>query len=217
MRRTLLIPVLVLGLLAAGCGGSSSDNGAEATDRGGGHEHDGARAAATSPSRRRARTGVRPHRPSASTPRRRMTSSSRRTAARSRSGSTSAKAPATAASLVSLAKSGFYDNTIFHRIVPGVRDPGRRPDPVGLGRARLHDGRRTTPGRELHEGRGRDGEVGDRAGRNLGQPVLRRHGRRYRRCRPTTPSSATSRAASTSSSGSASSAIRPRSSRRGPW
>ena len=47
-----------------------------------------------------------------------------------------AQAPATSASLVSLAKAGFYDETIFHRIVPGLRDPGRRSDAVGHRRAR---------------------------------------------------------------------------------
>ena len=44
-----------------------------------------------------------------------------------------AKAPATAASLVSLAKSGFYDNTIFHRIVPGFVIQGGDPTQQGSG------------------------------------------------------------------------------------
>ena len=42
-------------------------------------------------------------------------------------------APATAASLVSLAKSGFYDNTIFHRIVPGFVIQGGDPTQSGNG------------------------------------------------------------------------------------
>jgi cyclophilin family peptidyl-prolyl cis-trans isomerase len=41
------------------------------------------------------------------------------------------KAPATSASLVSLAKSGFYDDMIFHRIVPGFVIQGG--DPTGTG------------------------------------------------------------------------------------
>jgi peptidyl-prolyl cis-trans isomerase B (cyclophilin B) len=42
-------------------------------------------------------------------------------------------APATAASLVLLAKSGFYDNTIFHRIVPGFVIQGGDPTQSGNG------------------------------------------------------------------------------------
>jgi cyclophilin family peptidyl-prolyl cis-trans isomerase len=44
-----------------------------------------------------------------------------------------AKAPATAASLVSLANSGFYNNTIFHRIVPGFVIQGGDPTQAGNG------------------------------------------------------------------------------------
>ena len=44
-----------------------------------------------------------------------------------------AKAPATSASLVSLAKAGFYDNTIFHRIVPGFVIQGGDPTQTGTG------------------------------------------------------------------------------------
>ena len=42
-------------------------------------------------------------------------------------------APATAASLVSLAKAGFYDDTIFHRIVPGFVIQGGDPTQSGGG------------------------------------------------------------------------------------
>lgn len=42
-------------------------------------------------------------------------------------------APATAASLVSLAKAGFYDDTIFHRIVPGFVIQGGDPTQSGAG------------------------------------------------------------------------------------
>jgi peptidyl-prolyl cis-trans isomerase B (cyclophilin B) len=42
-------------------------------------------------------------------------------------------APATAASLVSLAKSGFYDDTVFHRIVPGFVIQGGDPTQTGTG------------------------------------------------------------------------------------
>lgn len=42
-------------------------------------------------------------------------------------------APATAASLVSLAKAGFYDDTVFHRIVPGFVVQGGDPTQTGAG------------------------------------------------------------------------------------
>jgi len=42
-------------------------------------------------------------------------------------------APNTAASLVSLAKSGFFDGTIFHRIVPGFVIQGGDPTGTGSG------------------------------------------------------------------------------------
>ena len=42
-------------------------------------------------------------------------------------------APATAASLVSLAKAGFFDDTVFHRIVPGFVIQGGDPTQTGTG------------------------------------------------------------------------------------
>ncbi len=42
-------------------------------------------------------------------------------------------APATDASLVSLAKAGFYDDTVFHRIVPGFVIQGGDPTQSGTG------------------------------------------------------------------------------------
>jgi len=42
-------------------------------------------------------------------------------------------APNTAASFASLARSGFYDNTIFHRIVPGFVIQGGDPTGTGMG------------------------------------------------------------------------------------
>ena len=44
-----------------------------------------------------------------------------------------AKAPETAASLVSLAESGFYDGTTFHRVVPGFVIQGGDPTGTGTG------------------------------------------------------------------------------------
>ena len=42
-------------------------------------------------------------------------------------------APATAASFASLARSGFYDDTVFHRIVPGFVIQGGDPTGTGMG------------------------------------------------------------------------------------
>jgi peptidyl-prolyl cis-trans isomerase B (cyclophilin B) len=42
-------------------------------------------------------------------------------------------APATSASFVSLAKAGFFDNTVFHRIVPGFVIQGGDPTQTGTG------------------------------------------------------------------------------------
>jgi peptidyl-prolyl cis-trans isomerase B (cyclophilin B) len=44
-----------------------------------------------------------------------------------------AAAPATSASLVSLARAGFYDDTVFHRIVPGFVIQGGDPTQTGSG------------------------------------------------------------------------------------
>lgn len=44
-----------------------------------------------------------------------------------------AAAPATTASLVSLARAGFYDDTVFHRIVPGFVIQGGDPTQTGRG------------------------------------------------------------------------------------
>lgn len=44
-----------------------------------------------------------------------------------------AAAPATSASLVSLARAGFYDDTVFHRIVPGFVIQGGDPTQTGTG------------------------------------------------------------------------------------
>lgn len=42
-------------------------------------------------------------------------------------------APATAASLVSLARNGFFDDTVFHRVVPGFVIQGGDPTQTGAG------------------------------------------------------------------------------------
>src|SRR4051794_39519113 len=59
-----------------------------------------------------------------------------------------------------------------------VRDPGRRPDRLGLGRSGLPDRRQACSVGPLHAWSGRDGEDAGRAGWNERQPVLRRDSER---------------------------------------
>ena len=74
---------------------------------------------------------------------------------------------------------GFFDDTIFHRIVPGFVIQGGDPTGTGTRRARLLDARHAAAGHDVHARRRRDGEDGGRAAGHRGQPVLRRHlGRR---------------------------------------
>ena len=128
MRTAVAALVAVPALLLAGCGGDDEAAAPETTtpvttdDRRRVRERRGARGAR----RRRRDSADRAARPRADVDARR----SRHRAARSSSRSTWTSAPATSASLVSLAETGFFDDTVFHRIVPGLRDPGRRPDPV---------------------------------------------------------------------------------------
>ena len=74
-------------------------------------------------------------------------------------------APNTAPSLVALAEEGYFDDTIFHRVV--LSSSRARPDPSKR-RPRLFDGRRPSVGRGVHERRGRDGEVRRRGSRTAG-------------------------------------------------
>ena len=46
------------------------------------------------------------------------------------------KAPGHVKNFLDLAKKGFYDGTTFHRVIPGLHDPGRRPQHQGHRRAR---------------------------------------------------------------------------------
>ena len=121
MRRALPILILAVALLAAGCGGSDDTGGTtESTD--------------TTATATEAREDG-----GATEPKERLDpEKTYKLVFKTNCGSFTvtldqAKAPATSASLVSLAKSGFYDNTIFHRIVPGFVIQGGDPTQAGNG------------------------------------------------------------------------------------
>ncbi len=48
-----------------------------------------------------------------------------------------AEAPRTVNNFVFLAREGFYDGVIFHRVIKRLHDPGRRPDGHRQRRTRL--------------------------------------------------------------------------------
>ena len=97
--------------------------------------------------------------------------------------------PNAAASFVSLARSGFFDDTIFHRIVPGFVIQGGDPTGSGTGgpgystRDRVPRNAAYTPGVVAMA------KTGNEPAGHGRQPVLRRDRRRRRAARPTTPCS----------------------------
>ena len=78
------------------------------------------------------------------------------------------RSPNTAASFAALAEDGYFDDTIFHRIVPGFVIQGGDPTATGTRRPRLHDRRHARGGHAVHDGRRRDGEDAGRAARRAG-------------------------------------------------
>ena len=88
-------------------------------------------------------------------------------------------APNTVNNFVALARQGFYDNVTFHRVVPGVRHPGRRPRGVRAGRSRLQVRRRAGEGR-VHARRGGHGQ---RRARHQRLAVLHLHRRLHPQAR----------------------------------
>ena len=84
------------------------------------------------------------------------------------------ESPNAAASVVTLVQRGFFNNTIFHRIVPGFVIQGGDPTGRGRRRPRLHDDRQAPYVREVHPRRGGDGQDRRAAGRSRRQPVLHR-------------------------------------------
>ena len=136
MRRSLPILILALALLAAGCGGSDDTTGTTVTT-----EAADTTATATVGADGCSDVTVPEAREDggATKPKERLDpEKTYKLVFKTNCGSYTvtldqAKAPATSASLVSLAKAGFYDNTIFHRIVPGFVIQGGDPTQAGSG------------------------------------------------------------------------------------
>jgi peptidyl-prolyl cis-trans isomerase B (cyclophilin B) len=140
VRRTLLLPAvaLVIGLLAAGCGGSSGDSAAATQET-----------TVSTDATTTARVGaggctdvaVPPARKDggATAPVGRLDpAKTYKLVFDTNCGTFTVtldpkSAPATSASLVSLAKARFFDDTIFHRIVPGFVIQGGDPTQLGNG------------------------------------------------------------------------------------
>ena len=116
------------------------------------------------------------------------------------------KAPATAASLVSLAKSGFYDDTIFHRIVPGFVIQGGDPTQSGSGGPGYQTVDPPPADATYVKGVVAMAKTGAEPAGTSGSQFFVVTGPDAAACRPTTRSSARSRAGWTPSSGSTGSA-----------
>jgi peptidyl-prolyl cis-trans isomerase B (cyclophilin B) len=126
MRRGALLPLAVLVLVAAGCGGG--DEGGEASPAPAGTAEC---TEVDAPAPKQAGGNEAPSK--ALDP-----AKTYRLVFRTNCGSFTitldqAAAPRTTASLVALARSGFYDETVFHRIVPGFVIQGGDPTQSGSG------------------------------------------------------------------------------------
>ena len=139
MRRATLILLVAVGLLAVGCGGSSNDSAGASTVQTTATEPTGTAEAAGKDGCTDVDVPEAREDGGATAPTERL--DPERTynlVFETNCGSFTvtldlAKAPATAASLVSLAKAGFYDETVFHRIVPGFVIQGGDPTQSGTG------------------------------------------------------------------------------------
>jgi peptidyl-prolyl cis-trans isomerase B (cyclophilin B) len=133
-RATIVALLLALSLLAAGCGGSDSESAATTAEASGETTTPAAGGGCTDVDLPAAREDG-----GATAPKERLDpEKTYRLVFTTNCGSFTVtldleSAPATSASLVSLAKAGFYDGTIFHRIVPGFVIQGGDPTQSGAG------------------------------------------------------------------------------------
>ncbi len=131
MRRALLIPLLGFAFLAAGCGSSGADTTAQNTT--------GTDTTSAAPGCKAVESPAAKKDGGATAPTERLDPDKTYELVFDTScGSFTVtldltSAPATSASLVSLAKAGFFDGTIFHRIVPGFVIQGGDPTGTGTG------------------------------------------------------------------------------------
>ena len=141
MRRALLLPALALalGLLAAGCGGSSGDSAATTQETTAATGTTTTTAAAGADGCTDAAVPAAREDGGATAPTERLDpEKTYKLVFDTNCGTFTVtldlkSAPATSASLVSLAKARFFDDTIFHRIVPGFVIQGGDPTQSGNG------------------------------------------------------------------------------------
>ena len=149
MRKAVLILVLLLGLVAAGCGTSSDDEGTATQTESQAETQTETLTETTETTETTGSSGtaectdaeVPPARKDggATEPKERLDPEKTYNLVLKTNCGTftitldQAVAPATAASLVALSKDGFYDDTIFHRIVPGFVIQGGDPTQTGAG------------------------------------------------------------------------------------
>ena len=174
----------------AGCGDDNKDGDSGATRRPTGHDRTtDATASGESGRASRSRSHGRRRRKRTRAPSFRLASDKTYTATVVTSCGTfeieldSKDAPRTGGSFVTLARKGFYDGLVFHRIVTGFVIQGG--DPTGDGQGGPGYTVREAPPDDIvySEGVVAMAKARQRAARHLRQPVLRRH-ERLRRCRP---------------------------------
>lgn len=120
-----LAPLTLIVLVVAGCGGGSSESGTAEPEQAAGC------ASADAPSAMPDGSRERPAEPL--DPAKTYTLELRTSCGSFTIALAASQAPHTTASLVALAKAGFFDDTIFHRIVPGFVIQGGDPTQTGSG------------------------------------------------------------------------------------
>ena len=152
-----------------GCGGQMPRRRSLGADRG---SADGCIAVTDAEDRRR---GTRRSRRRRSTRRRRTTSRSTTNCGSFTVRLAVKTSPHTSASFVSLVQRGFFDKTVFHRIVPGFVIQGGDPTATGTGGPGYETVDKPPKTPQYTHGVVAMAKSADRAGRRERQPVLRRH------------------------------------------